>query len=302
MQTGSAPQPMRFTDDRRVLIAGAKDPHELLTFAVNPASGELALLGRTAAPSDPTYVSADRTGRVAFCASYAGNNLTVFPLDAHGAPGAAAQIESPLTRAHACLMDATNRWLIVPMLGEDAIRIYRLDDAGHLAPAEPPMVKAKPGSGPRHPVFSPDNRRLYCLNELDCTIDGFDFDAAHGRLELRHSTSILPTGFTGKPWAAELRATPDGRFLYASERTGSTIAAFAVDAASGQLQLIDHYPTETQPRGMDVDSTGHWLIAAGQLSDSLTVYALDPATGRLAPRQRVPTGQNPICVEIQTLA
>ena len=300
LATPGASQPLRFAADHRVLYAGAKAENSVLAFAVAPASGELTLLGATPASGDPTYVSADRAGRVAFCASYDGNCLEVFPLAANGLPGPVSQHESGLPRAHACLMDASNRWLLVPLLGEDAIRVYRLGDDGRLAPNAPPMVNVRQGAGPRHLVFSPDNRQVFCLNELDCSIDSFDFSAETGRLTLRHSVNALPAEFSGKPWAAELRMTPDGRFLYASERTASVIAAVAIEN-DAELRLLGHYPTETQPRGMDIDPSGKWLVAAGQLSNSLTVHALDPKTGELSERGRYATGQNPICVEILAL-
>ena len=300
LQTPGASQPLRFSADRRVLYAGAKAENSVLAFAVAPASGELTLLGATPAGGDPTYVSADLAGRVAFCASYDGNCLDVFPLDANGLPGPASQHERNLPRAHACLMDASNHWLLVPLLGEDAIRVYRLGDDGRLTANDPAMVKVRQGAGPRHLVFSPDNRQVFCLNELDCSIDSFDFSAENGLLTLKHSANALPPEFSGKPWAAELRMTPDGRFLYASERTASVIAALAIEN-DGRLRLIGHYPTETQPRGMDIDPSGRWLVAAGQLSDSLTAHALDPETGELSVRGRYATGQNPICVEILVL-
>ena len=84
-------------------------------------------------------------------------------------------------------------------------------------------------------------------------------------------------------------------------RTASAIAAFAVDAASGRLTLIDHTPTETQPRGMGIDPSGRWLVAAGQLSSRLTVYAIDAASGRLRAVHSHATGADPICVEIVAL-
>lgn len=301
LNTSGAPQPLFIAANRRLLYAGTRAKNSVQAFAINSASGDLTLLGTTSASGEPTYVSTDRAGRVAFCASYAGNSLSVFPLDANGVPGSASQIETPLMRAHACCTDRTNQWLLAPLLGEDAIRVYRLADDRRLTPSDSAMVTVRRGSGPRHLVISPDNLRVYCLNELDCTIDRFDFDADQGRLTLKESIDTLPPGFAGKPWGAELRATPDGRFLYASERTASQIAAFSVDAASGSLRLIDHYPTERQPRGMGVDPSGKWLLAAGQLSNHLTVYALDPATGRLSARQRYATGENPVCVEILAL-
>ena len=98
-----------------------------------------------------------------------------------------------------------------------------------------------------------------------------------------------------------MRATADGRYLYATERTGSVIAALATDPQSGAMTMIAHYPTETQPRGMGIAPSGRWLIASGQLSSHVTVYALDPATGRLNASQRYATGGDPVCVEIAVL-
>jgi 6-phosphogluconolactonase len=111
-----------------------------------------------------------------------------------------------------------------------------------------------------------------------------------------------PPGFRGEPWAADLRLTADGRFLFTSERRSSTLAAFAVDAATGRLALVGHVPTETQPRGFAIDPGGAWLLAAGQLSHRLGVYAIDPVTGRLARHGEYGVGRNPNWVEIVALA
>jgi 6-phosphogluconolactonase len=296
LATAGAPQPIRLSPDQRFLYAGTGFENALLALAVAADSGELRLIGSTPAPEKPTYLSCDRAMRTVFSASYGGNTLSVFPLDARGAPLAVRQHETGLPHAHAALVDASNRWLLVPMLAADAIRVYRRNDDDTITAHALATVRA--GSGPRHLVFAPDNQRVYCLNELDGSIDGFAFDASSGTLTLRQSISILPPGFSGKPWAAELRATPDGRFLYATERTASVIAAFAIDPQSGQMKFIAHTATETQPRGMAIDPSGRWLIAAGQLSASLTVYALDPDSGRLSAGQRQATGADPICVEI----
>ena len=295
-------QPMKVSPDRRVLYVGTKSENELLAFGIHPDSGELALMGRVPAPGSATYVACDHTMRVAFSASYGDNNLGVFPLDAQGAPHEASQIETELPRAHCAQMDASNRWLLVPMLGIDAIGCYRLGDDLRLAPNDPAQTRVRSGSGPRHLVFSADNRHVHCLNELDGSVDLFDFDPAVGVLTLKQSISMLPHGFTDKPWAAELRATPDGRFLYATERRSSTLAVFAVDGASGELSLFGHYPTEEQPRGMDIDPSGRWLIAAGQRSGHLTVYSINPDTGCPAVRYRHATGLDPICVEVVALS
>ena len=111
----------------------------------------------------------------------------------------------------------------------------------------------------------------------------------------------MPEGFVAAPWTAELRLTPDGRHLYASDRRSSTVAALVVDKQSGRLTLVDHFSTENQPRGMDIDPSGKWLVVAGQQSTHLSVYAIDPISGRLSLRRRHETGRDPICVEVAVI-
>jgi 6-phosphogluconolactonase len=110
--------------------------------------------------------------------------------------------------------------------------------------------------------------------------------------------TALPGGFEGKPWAADIHLTPDGRFLYASERTTSTLAAFSADLKTGLLTSIDSYPTEKQPRAFNIDPTGRYLLSVGQLSNSMTSYAIDKATGKLTKLKEYPMGKNPNWVEI----
>ncbi len=292
------PLPLHAVADRHVLYLGTRDEHTIAAYAIDAASGELALLGSAKAPGGVTYVSCDHARRVAFAASYRGDSLSTFPLAANGVPQAAKEVREHLTKCHCALVDRSNTWLLVPMLGMDAIGIYRLTGQARLTPASPAQTEVRAASGPRHLLFTPDNRHVHCLNELDGTIDLFAFDAERGTLVLEQSTNMLPPAFTGTAWAAELRATPDGRYLYATDRRSSVIAIFAVDAQSGELALVGHTLTETQPRGMGITPSGRWLACAGELSAHLTVYAIDPASGRLEAKTRHATGADPICVEI----
>ncbi len=118
----------------------------------------------------------------------------------------------------------------------------------------------------------------------------------------RQVVSALPPGFAGgAPWAADLHLTPDGRFLYASERRSSTLAAFAVDAGTGALVPLGSTPTETEPRGFAIAPDGRSLIAVGQASHRLTRHAIDPDTGALSTRAEQAVGRNPNWVEIVKL-
>ena len=148
-------------------------------------------------------------------------------------------------------------------------------------------------------MFAPNRKFVYLLNELDASIYVFPWEAKTGILkkEVQVATS-LPKGFEGKPWAADIHLTPDGKYLYASERTTSTLAAFKVDPKTGMLTSIDSFATEKQPRGFSIDPTGRYLLAAGQLSNSMTAYAIDKATGKLTKLKDYPVGKNPNWVEI----
>jgi 6-phosphogluconolactonase len=167
-----------------------------------------------------------------------------------------------------------------------------------LTPNDPPAFRAREGAGPRHLVLHPNGKHAYLLNELDATVDLLAFDAQRGTLSLLDTWSTMPPGADAKPWAADLHLTPDGRFLYTSERNTSTLAIWAVSATTGGLTLVGHQLTEQQPRGFNIDPAGNWLLAVGQASGQLTVYKIDRATGLLEAKTRLAVGSNPNWVEI----
>lgn len=287
-------QPLAISPDRRFLYAGVRPEHAVITYRI-AADGQLTELARGAVAGSPTYVSTDRTGRSVFSASYAGSVLSVCPVDAAGVAGAARQNFADLPCAHAAVMDASNRWLLVPTLGDDRIRIFALQD-GRLA--EHGEVRAQAGAGPRHPVFHPSAPLVYCINELDGSINVHDFDAESGVLTLRASCNALPPGFAGKPWSADLHLSPDARFIYGCDRTDSMISIHRLDNGGASLALVGHVATETQPRGFAITPCGTYLIAAGQLSNQVAVYRIDAASGGLALLQRVPAGRGPMWVQV----
>jgi 6-phosphogluconolactonase len=110
----------------------------------------------------------------------------------------------------------------------------------------------------------------------------------------------MPAGHPERPWAADLHVTPDGRFLYTSERRSSTLAIFAI-GADGRISLSGHCATENEPRGFAIDPSGSILLAVGQASHSMTSYAIDRASGALTERRKYAMGKNPNWVEIVAL-
>jgi len=292
--------PMAVSPDRKILYVGTRgEPKIVAGFAIDPASGRLKHLASGPLPDSMAYISTDRTGRYLLGASYPGHKVTVSPIGPAGTVQAAQQILPDHPNAHAILADAGNRHVLVPTLGNDKFNQFDLDPTtGQLSPASPPSVSVKEKAGPRHFVFHPNGRIVYLLGELDGFVYVFDYDAVRGQLKQKQSLSALPADFQGKPSAADLHVTPDGRFLYGSERTSSTLAGFRVNPSDGTLTAIGSVPTEKQPRGFNIDPTGRYLLAVGQLSHALSTYRIDPESGKLTKLKEYPMGQNPNWVEI----
>src|SRR3989442_1171322 len=208
-------------------------------------------------PVTMASIDTDRTGRFLPGASYPGHKL---PLNSIGPPGTVQPPHQVLTdhpNAHSILADASNRHVVALTLGNDLVNVFRFDGTtGMLAPGTPPSVRVKEKAGPRHFAFHPNGRLVYVLGELDASVYVFDYDGATGQLKEKQSISALPPDFQGKPSAADLHITPDGKFLYGSERTSSTLAGFKIDPASGMLSSIGSVPTEKQPRGLDIEPCG----------------------------------------------
>ncbi|MGK3990057.1 lactonase family protein [Sorangium sp. So ce136] len=292
--------PLAVSPDQRFLyIALRSEPHAVQSFALDAASGRLKPLSAAPLPDSMAHLVTDRSGRHLFGASYGGHKISISPIGSDGTVGEPAAVLPTGQHAHATLVAPSNRHVFVTTLGSDAVMQWRFDAAtGRLTPSDPPTLPVRPRAGPRHLVFSPDGRFVYLLNELDASVEVLAFDAGRGTLSAVQSLSTLPEGFSGKPWAADVHLTLDGRFLYTSERTSSTLAGFRVDAQTGRLSLVSHTPTEQQPRGFHIDPSGRWLVAAGQLSHALRVHAIDRASGRLDGSRSHPVGRSPHWVEI----
>jgi 6-phosphogluconolactonase len=303
MPVPGAVMPLAVSPGRQFLYASLRSaPFAVSTLAVDAAAGTLTLLATAPLPDNTAYLSTDKTGRFLFGASYSGDTISVQAIGEQGVVQARpVQVIPTLPHPHSIIVDPSNRYLFVPSLGGDRILQYRFDQTtGHLAPNTPPFVEAAKGAGPRHIVFHPGGRFAYATNELDATVAAYRLDAAAGTLLPAGTVPGLPPDFAGRPpfAAADLHVTPDGRFLYASERASSTLAGFTIDAGSGRLTAAGSVSTEQQPRGFNIDPRGRYLLAVGQRSHSMTVYAIDRETGALAPRHRYPMGRNPNWVEI----
>ena len=295
--------PMAVSPDRRFLYVGVRgQPQSVASFAVNPASGQLTYLASGQLADSMAYLVTDRTGRFLLGASYLGHKLTVNPIEPPGIVQSPRQVLPNHPHAHAILVDAQNRYVLAPTLGNDCVSQFTFDaSTGRLTPNTPPSVRLQAKSGPRHLVFHPNGSMVYVLGERDGSISVLDYEASTGQLREKQRVTALPPGFQGTPAAADLHITPDGRFLYGSERTSSTLTGFTVDPTSGTLLMVGSVPTETQPRGFNIDPSGRYLLAVGQLSHALSSYQIDASTGHLTKLKDYPMGKNPNWIEVVNL-
>lgn len=283
--------------DQKVLYASHASRAQVAAFSVNRDTGALTPLPLSPLGSQPanapSHIAVDATNRMVIAANYGEGFVASMRIQPDGTLGAPNIIQhtgrgtdpkrQDKPHVHSVTISPDNRHAIVCDLGLDKVFTYRIDPAtAALTPAHPAFVTVEPGSGPRHFAFSVDGRHGYALTEMGATLVAFDYDAARGALTPVQAVSMVPQDFIGLKWAAEVRVHPNGRFVYASNRTHDSIAVFAADANTGKLTLIEIIASGGKtPRNFALSPSGKWLVCAHQDSDNVTVFAVDANTGRL---------------------
>lgn len=243
---------------------------------------------------NPVYLTLSGNERQLFVANYTGGTIAAFQVSAGGVVAAHAQViqlaDSSVNRQrqlsahpHAVVLSPAGNSLFVPDLGGDKIRCYAVDEqhAGRLLPRSVPFVTTVPGAGPRHLIFSANGQFAYCIEELSGSVTVYALQAGSLRA-LQRVMLHKVTHASGVFSSADIHLSPDGRFLYASNRTENNIATFKVDTATGKLHLLGFTSVHgDHPRGFAIDATGKWLIVANQISGSVCVFKRDVTTGRL---------------------
>ncbi|HEX5810195.1 MAG TPA: lactonase family protein [Anaerolineales bacterium] len=276
-------------------------------FALDAESGEARLLNaHSSRGKSPCYISIEQTGRFALVANYSGGNAAMLPIRADGRLGPASDVvqhsgssvdpeRQTAPFVHCILPDPTNRFAIATDLGADKLVIYQLDlENGKLN--KHGEVNVKPGSGPRHIIFHPNQKYLYLINELNSTLVVYRYDSNAGSLEEIQTISTLPPDFQGENLCADLHIY--GKYLYASNRKHDSLAWYLIDEASGRLSYQGEVPSGgKEPRGFAIDPSGSFLLAAHERSDNVVVFQIDPSIGKpLATGIEIRVSQ-PVCVK-----
>lgn len=270
----------------------------------------LALLGSASSGGKgPCHLAIDASGRTLAVANYGDGSLATIRLDADGKPGGIVSLvksegtgpnkkRQDAPHAHGVYFDYANRFLFVPDLGIDKVLIQKFDPAtsAFSESATDDMI-SPPGSGPRHMVFSPNEKHAYVINELTNTVSVAEFDAESGSLRPIQEITTLPNGFSEPNTTAEIEVHPNGDFVYGSNRGHDSIVVYKRDPKTGKLSFLQHAPCGGKtPRHFKIDPSGKWLICAHQNSDTISVLSLDPATGLLGEPKSTVSAPKPICI------
>src|SRR5947207_5918078 len=261
-RTAGAENPffLALSPDRKYLYSthakqfGGKDKEQVAAYEVVGRTGELKLLNRQSAEGTAAcYVDVDKTGKTLLVANYASGSVAALPIKAGGSLGEPASFvrhrgssvnpqRQKEPHAHCIVVSPDNRYAFAADLGSDQILCYKLDPAAaKLTPNKPPFARSPAGAGPRHLRFHPNGKRVYAINELLNSVSVFDYDADSGTLSEKQTISTLPDGFKGTSYCADVKVTPDGRYLYGTNRGHDSIAAYKI-GADGRLSLIAIQP------------------------------------------------------------
>lgn len=281
-------------------------------FKFNHANGKLSFINKQPSGGDnPVYVSVHKSNKWIVIGNYTGGSLSAFPINKDGSLQPFSQSiqhkgksvneerqEKP--HVHSVVFSPAQDYLFVPDLGMDKVMIYSFNAAAQkpLQPAQPPFVTTEPGSGPRHIIFHPNGKWAYLVEEMGGAVIVYNYHK--GKLALlqqiaTHSdTATLP--FSG----ADIHISPDGKFLYASNRgSDNSITIYSINAATGKLKRTGYQSTMGQvPRNFTIDPSGNYLLVANQETGNIVIFKRNHQTGLLQYTGEQIMIPEPVCLKM----
>lgn len=310
---------LALSPDRNYLYAihepgefGIGDNGQVAAYKIEDETGALALLNRQ--PTDggsACYVAVDASGRTVLAANYENGTVVSYPVQDDGSLGEAVSFvqhegssinpdrqEGP--HAHCFVISPDNHYAYSADLGIDKIMNYRLDAAtATLTLNKQSFARTYPGAGPRHFTFHPQKPFAYAINELGNSVTMFDYDPSSGTLLEQQTIPTIPDDFDGVTHCADLKVSPDGRFLYGTNRGHDSIAAYTI-ADDGRLSLISIEASgANQPQNLAITPDGRLLLCANMSGNQVVVFHIDSQTGQITPTGTSVNIPMPSCIMIR---
>ena len=299
-------------DGKRVYSVGEDDggTASAHTLTFDAATGTLTLINsQPTQGAAPCHIALSPEEDYVVTANYNGSNISLFPLDGEGRlkPGQTIGFEGSgpdkerqaIPHLHFVYFTPDNRYLLANDLGTDRIHSFPLNT--RQKGSNTPLVDRQrasdillaPGSGPRHAVFSADGRFAYLITELSGEVMAFTYDG--DSLSLMQTVQADTLDARG---SADIHLSPDGRFLYASNRLkGDGLAIFRVNPEDGTLSKAGYQPTGIHPRNFVLTPNGQYLLVACRDTDEIQIFARDASTGLLTDTGRRIKTTKPVCLK-----
>jgi len=301
------PSFLALTSDKKFVYSVSESNNGSLAcaFRFNKKTAKLSFLNSSSTTSGgPCFISV--TNKHVFTANYGGGSLSVFGRNEDGSLTKVQQVIQHIGKSvnserqgeshvHQVMITPDKKYLLANDLGTDKVTVYKYNiDASTNVLVPFYSITLKPGSGPRHSAFSKDGKLVYVLQEIDGTLSVLSLN--NGRLKLLQETSVsIKNGIVNR--AADIHFSPDGKFLYATNRgTANDITCFAV-AKNGKLTLIQQFSTGGEgPRNFAITPDGKYLLVGHQKSDNIVIFKRDIKNGSLTDTgKRIEVG-SPVCL------
>lgn len=304
------PSFLTVSKDRKFVYAVSEtDEGKVHSFLFDAPTGKLTPLNTAeSGGSSPCYITVDESMTFVYTGNYGGGSLTAIPVKADGSLGNNGQTihhegkglksNQEMSHVHATVLSKDNRFLLVPDLGIDKLKIYRIDPSNSkpLQAATPADASVNPGNGPRHLTFDPSGKTAYLIQEMTGVITAFAYQ--DGKLKEKQSVTLPHAGFKGKIDAADVHLSPDGKFLYGSLRGDiNEIVIYSINNAGKMTYVGRTSSMGKTPRNFAIDPTGNFLLVANQNSDEVVIFKRDVETGLLQNTGKKIAVGAPVCLQ-----
>lgn len=304
-------------DEKFVYAVGENDGGRsaVYAFSFNKEEGVLSEIDSSSTLGEgPCYITIHRNGKDLHTANYSGGSITSFHIDIEGHLGAATGVlqfkgngsdneRQKRPHIHSVRYSPDGQFLFATDLGTD--KLYRFTVQDTPFEGQPVLQQNSlrefmlpPGTGPRHFDFHPDGGKfLYVLGELSGEVVLFEYN--RGELTQKQ---VIAADTLGARGSGDIHISPDGRFLYSSNRLkGDGLAIFSIDPDNGILTKVGYQLTVKHPRNFVITPDGNYLLVAGRDDDQIQVFAVDKTIGLLTDTNQSISISKPVCLKFASM-